>query len=142
MMANYMSSCRSNFFKIGRPIEFMEWIQQFPDLVFDDKAASPDSPQDMYGMLYVDNSDGASWPAWRWDEDDNEIEVDFFHEFSEFLAPGEVAIFQEVGAEKLRYLVGYSVAVNDKGEILTLNMNDIESMVQEEWGVTPTPCTY
>jgi len=140
-MANYMSACRSNYFKIGRPKEFMEWIGTFPDVVFE-QTESPDSLNDLYGMVYVDNPDGAGWPTWRFTDDGEEEEVDFFYELSQFLAPGEVAIFQEVGAEKLRYLFGQSIAVNHKGEILTVDLNEIIYKVESEWGVSPTACTY
>lgn len=140
-MANYMSSCRSNYFKIGRPKEFMDWVSKLPDVVWEAKV-SPDSPNDMYGMIYVSNPDGAGWPTWFYDDEDDEQELDFFYEVSQFLAPGEVAVFQEVGAEKLRYLFGQSIAVNDKGEILTVSINDIFEKVNSEWGVSPTDCSY
>jgi hypothetical protein len=119
----------------------MEWINAIPDVEFGDRT-SPDSPNDLYGMVYVNNSDGAGWPTWAFDEDDEEYEFDFFHEISQFLAPGEVAIFQEVGAEKLRYLFGQSIAVNHKGEILSVDLNDIVDKVKSEWGVSPTACSY
>lgn len=140
-MANYMSSCRSNYFKIGRPLEFMEWIGQFPDVVFEERRG-PDSPQDMYGMVYVDNPDGAGWPCWRFDEDDNEIEVDFFQDFAEFLAPDEVAVFMEVGAEKLRYLYGVAIAVHSNGETISVSLTDIMDKCFDQWAIQPTDCTY
>ena len=143
-MANYESACRTNYFKIGRPKEFMKWIETVPDVVWQEK--NPDNP-DMIGMLYVDSLDGTSWPSWRYIEDENgeddETEFEIFEEIAEFLAPGEVAIFMEVGAEKLRYLYGQSVAVHSSGQILDISLNDIYKLVHEEWpDATPSDCSY
>lgn len=134
-MANYYAAARSNYFKIGRPKEFMEWIKDMPDVVFEPREKQSD-PQDLVGMVYVDNPDGAGWPSWRYDEETgDEEEIDFFYDLAQFLAPGEVAVFMETGAEKLRYLCGYACAVNDKGEYLEVNINDIYTKVSDEWGI-------
>lgn len=139
-MANYYSTCRSNYFKIGRPKDFLEWVESMPDLVFSSKDKQTEDPKDLVGMVYVDNPDGAGWPTYRYmkyeeGEYDDEVDIDFFQELSEFLAPGEVAIFMEVGAEKLRYLSGYACAVNSDGDFLQVTLNDIYDKVRQEWGV-------
>ena len=134
-MANYYSAARSNYFKIGRPKEFIEWIKDVPDVVWDTREDKSD-PHDLVGMVYVDNPDGGGWPSWRYNEETGEDEeIDFFHSLSEFLAPGEVAVFMETGAEKLRYLCGYACAVNDKGEYLEVNLTDIYDRIRDEWGL-------
>lgn len=142
-MANYQSACRSNYFKVGRPKEFMDWISSLPDVEF--QAQNPDSP-DLIGMVYGVNPDGAGWPTWREIEDEDgdyyEQEIDFFDELSQFLAPGEVAVFQEVGSEKLRYLYGQAVAVNHKGEQLSISLDNIYEQVEREWNATPSACSY
>lgn len=144
-VANYMSSCRSNYFKVGRPREFQEWLSVIPDIRWEAKE-SPDSPNDMYGMLYVDNPDGGGWPCWMYGEDENgddtEIEIDIYEELAEFLAPGEVAVLQEVGAEKLRYLYGQAVAIRWDGEIMSININDIFDKIAEDWNLQPSTCDY
>jgi hypothetical protein len=38
---------------------------------------------------------------------------------------GSVAVFFEVGAEGLRYLTGYAVAVNSAGRMVRVDLNDI-----------------
>ena len=135
-MANYYCAARSNYFKIGRPKDFMEWISNIPDVVFETKEKQTNDPKDLVGMVYADNTDGAGWPTYRYDtETDEEEEIDFFFELSQFLAPGEVAVFMETGAEKLRYLTGYACAVNDKGQYLDVNINDIYQKIADEWGI-------
>lgn len=41
------------------------------------------------------------------------------------LIDGDVAVFQEVGSEKMRYVGGVSVAVNSKGETVRVDLDDI-----------------
>jgi hypothetical protein len=41
--------------------------------------------------------------------------LDLFGEVAGHLVEGSVAVFIEVGAEKLRYLTGWAVAVNSSG---------------------------
>lgn len=101
------------------------------------------SPSDMVVMIYSDSPDGVSWPSWRFtEEEEDEIEVDFPSELAEHLAPGEVAILEEVGSEKLRYLFGQAIAVHSDGRQLCMTLSDIEEMVSSQWGVTPSSPTY
>jgi hypothetical protein len=58
------------------------------------------------------------------------------------LAPGEVCIFQQVGAEKLRYLSGWAVAVNGAGERLQISIDDIYTLVRERWSLKPSEAKY
>lgn len=134
-MANYNCACRSSYFKIGRPKEFLEWLSTMPDLAYSVKEQQTPDPKDFVVMIYVENSDQAGWPCSRYEDEnaEDEIEIDFVQELSEFLAPGEVAIFMEVGNEKLRYLYGNACAVNDKGECLIVNLHDIYERVKTEW---------
>lgn len=53
---------------------------------------------------------------------------------SRHLVEGEVAIFVEVGVEKLRYLGGVAVAVNDRGETRRVDLDDIVELAKE---ITP-----
>ena len=56
---------------------------------------------------------------------------------------GEVAILQEVGAEKLRYLVGYAVAVNHRGETLAVSIDEVYGRVRNAgWGEDVSTATY
>lgn len=56
---------------------------------------------------------------------EKEEEIDFPRELSKHLAEGDVAIIQEIGYEKMRYFVGYAVAVNSKGKTVTVSLNEI-----------------
>lgn len=72
-----------------------------------------------------------------------EREVDLVAEISSHLADGEVAILQEVGAEKLRYLTGYSIAVNSLGQTFSVDIDDIYQKVRDAgWSSTPSTVAF
>jgi hypothetical protein len=134
-MANYYSSSRSNYFKVKDTEKFKDFLDSTRSLSFiEDK-------EGRVGFL-VETEEGL--PYYIYDEETGEeSELDLAQELSQHLIDGEVAIYQEVGAEKLRYLVGYSVAVNSKGETITVNINDIYRIAQEELGgENITTCEY
>lgn len=126
-MANYVGHARSNCFRIRDETTFLAWVDTLPGVV----AQRENSDRKLF-VLLVEDADGGGWPHWRYQEDmEDEEELDLHAELSEHLAEGEVAILQEVGSEKLRYLVGYAVAVNHKGETLSVSIDEIYQMVQE-----------
>jgi hypothetical protein len=57
------------------------------------------------------------------------------------LEEGWVAILQEVGAEKLRYITGFTLAVNHKGETESINIGNIYRKA-ESLGTNITRCEY
>ena len=131
-MANYVPTCRSNYFRVRDPAAFTTWCVRL-NLNYDVGDES-----DMY-MIYPDYDGESSWPCFFWDEDDVEHEVDFEAELAEHLLADEVAIIMEVGHEKLRYLCGVATAIR-KGkepheyETLTVTLGDIYQLVESEWG--------
>jgi hypothetical protein len=73
------------------------------------------------------------WPNWIPAEtiDEEDVEVDVAEIVAGHLAAGEVAILIEVGAEKLRYLTGIAVAVNDRNEQRCIDLEDIYEVAKE-----------
>lgn len=134
-MANYYSSSRSNYFRVKDKEKFKDFLDSTRSLSFiEDKEGRA-------GFL-VEGEEGLPYYIYN-EETGEESELDLAQELSQHLIDGEVAIYQEVGAEKLRYLVGYSVAVNSKGETITVNINDIYKIAQEELGGEDiTTCEY
>ena len=117
-MANYLASCRTNYFRVKDPEAFKAALSPIADIEIVER--------DGHFMLLGRNEDGAGWPTSYHNEDECEdVEFDLQGTVAPFLADGEVAIFMEVGAERLRYLVGYAVAVNNKGERRTVSLQDI-----------------
>lgn len=138
-MANYVGSARSNYFRVRDEAAFSSWVETLPGVV-----ACRDDDEPERFVLLVEESDDGGWPNWRCDENtETEEEFDIHLEIAEHLAEGEVAILQEVGAEKLRYLVGYAVAVNHRGERLAVSIDDIYEKVREAgWGTEVSTATY
>lgn len=60
---------------------------------------------------------------------------------SAHLVEQDVAVFMEVGFEKMRYLSGVTLAINHKGEIRTLDLNDIYGLAKS-LGDSVTTATY
>lgn len=136
-MANYYGNSRSNYFKVKDVDKFKEFLNLMYDMEF---------INDSNGRVgFLVTGEGGSIPCEIWDKENDEYTYDFDFDklLAQHLQDGEVAIYQEVGAEKLRYLVGYSVAVNSKGETAIVNINDIYSIAKEKLGgVDVTPVEY
>lgn len=69
------------------------------------------------------------------EEDYEDEEVDFLYELSLCLQEGQILVYQESGAEKMRYVAGISIAINHKGESLSVDINSIYQQAAEKFGV-------
>lgn len=135
-MANYYGNARSNYFKVKDVEAFKkEFIDKINGLEFIENNVG-------VGFLVTENDCGGI-PCCMVDpkDPDNIKDIDLAEELSKHLADGEVAIYQEVGAEKLRYLTGYAVAVNSKGETVTVSISDIYQMAKSLTEADPTSIT-
>lgn len=122
-MANYIPFARTNYFRVKDNDAFIKWLDEIPGLEY---------YQDGKGFCILFDE---GIPFWFYDDETGEErELLFMNELSAFLAEGEVAIAMEVGFEKLRYLTGVAIAVNDKGEELDVSINDIYKKVEKQWG--------
>jgi hypothetical protein len=59
------------------------------------------------------------------------VEIDWEGIFSQHLQDGSVAIIMGAGAEKLRYIHGYAVAFNNKGETEQVHLVDIYKIAEK-----------
>ncbi len=123
-MANYYGSARSNYFIVKDADVFEKALEHVPDIEIDKEG-------DKYCIL-VTGGDFGGWPSSIWDDEkDIAINIDVPVLVSEHLVDGEVAIFMESGAEKLRYVIGYAVAINNKGETVAIGLDSIYDMAEE-----------
>ena len=134
-MANWYGSSRSNYFRVKNPTEFNAWADEMNLTVW---------PKDDHFAIAPDAySDDGDWPSQRFNEDSNDYEeIDIPAQLAPLLADGEVAVLQSVGAEKLRYLTGWAIAVHSSGETERVSIDDIYKMASERWGASPTTATY
>ncbi len=135
-MANWHGSARSNYVRVKDREMFMDWAQSLPDVEVVEEEGT-------FALLAT--SEDGGWPSFRsrQDQEDQEDEaIDLAAEIADHLAPGEVCIFQQVGAEKLRYLSGSALAVNGAGETLQISIDDIYTLVRERWKLDPSEAKY
>jgi hypothetical protein len=137
-MANYYGTWRSNYFKVKNEEEFLKWFEGVPDAEL-----SGNNSRDGFCILQGQFGDGAGFPSSRINEETDEAEeFDMFEELAPYLKEGEVAIFMEAGAEKLRYVCGYAVAVKWDGKIKVISLDNIYNWVERYWKVKPSIAGY
>lgn len=125
-MGNYYATARSNYFKVKDDDEFKRFItgRWGNSISFWEKK---DKKGEVSYAVYSDESGG--WPSGVWNDEESDFDqADFFKEIAKHLRDGQVAIFMETGAEKMRYLIGYSLAINNKLEVKII---DIENIYEE-----------
>lgn len=122
-MANYYSSARTNYFRVKDVDAFNAWAKEYED----NYRVEVVDKEDTFSILF-DNESGV--PTSR-EVDGSYDEIDFMDELSKHLADDEVAILHQAGAEKLRYINGYAIAVNNKSERRVISLDDIYTFAKE-----------
>jgi hypothetical protein len=122
-MANYASSIRSNYFKVKDLEIFRRVIESFGSV---DLQGTWKDDGDYVTLIGNEYSDG--WPEIL-DDEGNEISI--IDEVATHLQEGQVAVFLEIGQEKMRYFVGHAIAINSKGERQEVSINDIYQLAEE-----------
>lgn len=135
-MANYYAQYRSNYFRVNDFETFKAWCASLGMNAWQ----RSDDPT----LVAFGSRDGESGiPSHRYNDATQDFEdIDFAAELSEHLLDNEIAIVQEAGHEKLRYVTGYALAINAAGEVLHISINDIYALAQREWGHKPTEAHY
>jgi len=137
-MANYYGQARTNYFAVVDGEAFKAEMAGLPVNVIEQEHATEGT---LYGFLDR-NQDGGGLDWQRYDEEaDDYIEIDFADIFKRHLKDGWVAVIMESGAEKYRYLNGFAIAFNNKGEDRRIDITDIYK-VAEEIGTQITRAEY
>lgn len=131
-MANYYGTARSNYVRVKDSEAFLQWtsrrmlgvlkIERGPDVF----------------AIYPDDTADGFWPTYDFEAG---AEFSLTAELAEHLPQGQVAILLEVGAEALRYLTGEAIAVNHKGRVVVLSLNDIYRKAAREFRVPESEIT-
>lgn len=125
-MATYTSLGRTNYFACE--IDELENLLRGSGI-----ALERDSDGERAVLL---DTEGADWVIYRDDEDDEGVWLPDV--IAEYLKPGEIAVFQTIGHEKLRVLNGQAVAVNHTGQQVHVGIDDIYSAAAEAFGIPST----
>lgn len=134
-MANYECRGRSNYFKVKDHKKFKNLLEKWNlDLI----TKITDEGELLGFMVREDVFD----PNMFFDSElDKHVQGDFHQELSDHLVDNWVAIYMEVGFEKMRYLTGMSFAVNSNGEFKAVSLGDIYSLVKD-MGKNVMHCEY
>ena len=122
-MANYYSTCRTNYFKVLDLKKFKEWLNEWYWEGFE-------LCEEENGTMCILCDQG--WPnCKRPDYSD----ADFVGEFKSHLPEKEVVVLMEAGAEKHRYLCGVAVAFMKGRKEVYVDVNDIYEKAKKRFGV-------
>lgn len=140
-MANYTAVARSNYFEVRDKETFIAWVSTLPGVVAETERSEDGGER--FVLLCADGDCGG-WPSFRmYDDGRDDEEIDLPAELAEHLAEGSVAVLEEAGSEKLRYIVGYAIAVNHEGEVLSVSLRDIYGKIEDAgWGRDVSRASY
>ena len=131
-MANFEGTARTNYFQVKDDSAFRAWAHHHSLQVLDGPGG--------VALLPSVFDDGGF--CLRHEEDDDSEGLDIVDAITEHLAPGSVAVVMEIGHEKMRYLSGWAVAFNDRGDRVQLSLDDIYDLALRAFGTKPTEASY
>lgn len=137
-MSNWVGTSRTNYFHVKDAEKFLADMDGF-----DIRVVHMREGDECFAIIA--ETDNGEWPSYDFrtaGEDDYPPEAWFPEIVAEYLADNEVAVFQTVGAEKSRYVTGYAVAINNKGEVVQVTLDDIYEVAKEKFGVAPSLAQY
>jgi len=131
-MANWYGTARSNKFRVVDVDAFTEELENVNIDI--------DIEGDTVTLFGEDDSGG--WPSMAYDEEaGDDYEVDLPAIIQRHLQEDSCAVLMEVGAEKLRYVTGWSCAIS-KNEIVYVNLDEIYQHAEEMMGAPVETATY
>lgn len=131
-MANYYETARTNYFTVKDEAAFRAWAQKWRLEV----AEGSDSKT---FAVFPPRYNEGGFDLYDEEEDDT---LDIADEIAAHLTDDSVAVVMGAGAEKFRYVCGWAVAINSKGERIQLNLDQIYDMALEKFGVKPSQALY
>jgi hypothetical protein len=126
-MANYYGVTRSNYFAVKNEEEFRAEIANLPVELIEAK----EEGKKVFGFIDSDADGGGDIDTIWNEETDESEEVDWQAFFQKHLADDWVAIIVASGAEKYRYINGYAIAYNNKGETRSVGIEDIYKLAED-----------
>ena len=126
-MANYYGQTRTNYFLVKDAEAFKAEMANYEVCVIEQKIGEETG----YGILDEDSDGGGL--QWSQFNEETEDYDDLVWEdiIGKHLKDGEVCVLVETGAEKYRYLNGWAIAFNNKGETRRVDTTDIYDLAKE-----------
>lgn len=119
-MANFYGSARSNYVKVdASKLEALEALFPIETVTKDGRTAILSQDEAGTPSIFIEDGDQEDWLDLLGVENaDNIDDLGLLDVIHLVLQPGEIIVWLEVGAEKLRYLTGLAIAINDQGEVV------------------------
>lgn len=124
-MTDFVAMARTNFFQVLDPGALFDRLAVFDDLqiVADGQREIHSSCHEQMQVCLI-APDG--FPTFETDDSsDEDVQIDLPSIVAPFLAPGEVAVFWEIGWEGLRQLHATAAVVDDLGNHETQGFSDL-----------------
>ena len=120
-MATYVGCARSNYVRVVDPEAFRNEVRRCGCTVVE----RHDPDRDVTLLAVLSDADNG-WDFRPWDDEiEDEVEIDPIVDWGRHLADGEVMVLQEAGWEGRRYVAGHAAAFNNRGESVTVNLDNI-----------------
>ena len=126
-MANYYEQSRSSYFKVNDKAAFQAFLDRFCGAV---EMIEDEKDKNRVGFLAPEGIP-SEWGVTDADGMEESVAVDFVGELAGHLADHEVMIIVGNGYEKMRYLTGFAVATNNKGERRHVTVEDIYELAKQ-----------
>ena len=126
-MANYYEQSRSNYFKVKDRAAFQAFLERFGEAV---ELIEDEKDKDRVGFLAQEGIP-SEWVVTDADGMEESVPVDFVSELAGHLADHEVMIVTGTGYEKMRYLVGFAVAINNRKERREVDLANIYALARQ-----------
>ena len=126
-MANYYGQSRTNYFLVKDADAFKAEMANYEVTVIEQQMHGKTG----YGILDADSDGGGlQWSQFNEETEDYD-DLAWEDIIGKHLKDGSVCVLMETGAEKYRYLTGWAVAFNNKGESRRVNLTDIYDLAKE-----------
>ena len=126
-MANYYGQTRTNYFLVKDAEAFKAEMANYEVNVIEQNIGG----ETCYGILDTDpDGGGLQWSQFNEETEDYDDLV-WEDIIGKHLRDGEVCVLVETGAEKYRYLNGWAIAFNNKGETRRVDTTDIYELAKE-----------
>lgn len=132
-MADFVGKARSNYFKVKDRDALAEALEGLDGIEI---AEGEDDNEGRVALVCTGGGHGV-WPTMDWKAED----VDLPALVAPHLEKDEVAVFIEIGSEKLRYLSGIAEAINHEGKRKRITLDDIYKQA-EKLGTNVTEAMY
>jgi hypothetical protein len=123
----WYGSARTNYFRVKDSYTFTKWAESIGGLRVTENVEGQ--------VVLLSEEEDGGWPRWRYNEaTDEDEEMDLFQQVATHLQGDSVAVFVEVGADKLRQLTGLAVAVNASGKTVAIALHQIYELARSLGG--------